>query len=92
MSDSLQVDVAALRAAANSLRGAADSVPVGTAADASGSGSAAVAAAVENVNMWARLSGQILAGKLRSGADTADLAATTFERTDAAMASALAGG
>ena len=91
MSDSLQVDVVALRAAANTLRGAADSVPVGSPADAAGCGSSAVTAAVENFNMWARLSGQILAGKLRSGAESADLAATTFEQTEGAIASVLAG-
>ena len=82
----LKVNVEDLRAAASQLRTASDAVPVDTVFDASGSGSARIAQAVESFNMWAKVTGLIIAGELRTSAEDAEAAATAFETAEAALA------
>jgi len=82
----LKVDVEALRAAAGQLRTASEAVPVGIVFDATGSGSARIAQAVESFNMWAKVTGLIRAGELRTSAEDAEAAATAFELAEAELA------
>lgn len=88
---SLEIDVEALRGAATGMRGAADLVPLNLPIDASGCGSAQVIAAAEDFNMWAKVSAQILIGKLESSGGSADLAATAFETAESELAAAAGG-
>jgi hypothetical protein len=87
----LQIDVSALRDAAQGLRNAAGLVPTAAPIDASGCGSPAVIGAVEEFNMWAKVTFTTLASKLQDQAASADAAATEFEEREAELA-ANAGG
>lgn len=85
MSD-LDIDVPALQGAALTLRSAADAVPLEQAIDASGCGSPAVISAVDTFNLWARATGQIVAGRFRNSGDDADAAVAEYLRADDELA------
>ena len=84
----LQIDTATLRGVASSLRGIADAVPKTQVIDLAAAGSASVANAAESLNMWAAVTGLMLAGKIDQLAGVADSAATQFELADEAAADA----
>ncbi|MDF1479353.1 hypothetical protein PYV02_09695 [Leifsonia sp. H3M29-4] len=82
----LQIDVSALRNAAQGLRNSSGHVPTGAPVDAGGCGSSSVIGAVEEFNMWAMVTFTTLASKLESQASAADAAATEFETREAEIA------
>ncbi len=86
---SLDVDSSALRGIASNLRGIAEAVPKEQVVDLAASGSPAVAAAAEGFNLWAIMTGQLLAAKIESLASRADEAATLYELADETTAEAL---
>lgn len=86
MSSKEKVDVPTLRSAAAGMRGAADLVPRALPVDAGGCGSAAVIAAAESFNMWAKVNAQVLEGKLRGSASDANVAATAWEQAELEIA------
>lgn len=90
MSD-LQVDVEVIRSVAASLTEASGLVPTTLAADASGCGSPVVLAAIEELNMWAKVSFMTLAGRLTMQANDASGAATLYEQQDADLAAGTGG-
>ena len=90
MSD-LYIDAETVRSAADQLEQAADMLPTGVPVDASGCGSPAVIAAVENFNMWAKVTLMLTAGKLAAQAASADASATEFERIEAEIAANASG-
>jgi hypothetical protein len=61
-------------------------MPVGTPLDFSGCGSAAATAAAESLNMWAKVTGQVTAAKLRGAATSADDAANAFDTLERKLA------
>jgi hypothetical protein len=87
---SLDIDTTVLRGIANSVRSIADTVPKAPVIDLAASGSASVASAAESFNLWAVLTGTLLAGKLDSLAGKADAAALAYEVQEQEAADAAA--
>lgn len=90
MSD-LHIDLETVRNAAAACDTAAGSVPTALPVDASGCGSSAVTSAVDDFNLWAKVTYLMIAGRLRGQADDAYGAATAWEQAEAEIA-ANAGG
>ncbi len=88
---SLEIDTSTLRGIASNLRGIAGAVPKAAPVDIDDAGSAKVAAAAESFNMWAKVTGMVLAGKITALASDADTAATAFENADDNAADAVTG-
>ena len=85
----LKVNAETLRGSAVMLRSGADGIPVDTAGvDAAGCGSPTVVAAADEFSLWAALTAHGVAGRMRSAAEVADLAATMYSETDLALAEA----
>jgi len=82
----LEIDAEAVRAAAQGLRNAASRIQPMAPVDASGCGSGSVIGAVEEFNMWARVTLTTLRSKLESQAQEADAAVTAYEQADAGIA------
>jgi hypothetical protein len=83
----LEVNAEALRGSAVMLRSGADGIPTGTAGvDAAGCGSPTVIPAADQFSLWAALTAQGIAARMRSAAEIADLAAAAYSETDLALA------
>ncbi|MBH0008586.1 hypothetical protein [Salinibacterium sp. SWN1162] len=91
MADDLHIDTAAVSDIAVRLSHVADAVPDNLSIDASDSCSAAIVAAIEDVNMWARVAAHGFEGRIRAAGVSASMAAAAFEQADADLASAAKG-
>jgi hypothetical protein len=76
------IDSTALRGIAANLRTYADTLPKTPVLDLAGAGSPTVASAAESFNLWAVVTGTLVAGKLEKLATDAEVAATAFENLD----------
>lgn len=82
----LLIDDAALEAAANRLRTAADTVPNGAGVTAGSCGSAEVRAAVERFGLWVVVTAQSVDGRLLQRAADADAVVAAFRALDDSLA------
>jgi hypothetical protein len=89
---SLAVDEETLLTVAASFDNEAGRVPSQVFLDLEGCGSASVASAAENFNMWGKVAAQVAAGRLRAVATEARSTAATFAAKDTELAAGAAGG
>jgi hypothetical protein len=82
----MKLDAGEVNAAATGLDAAASAVPTGIALDMGSCGSSQASAAAESFNMWARLTGEILAQRLHTAASDARTGVTTMGDADQAIA------